>query len=98
MKPFPQLIQDREGGAQRIELRPMNQSFSSIASVWAPTSQEIPRMKTWATLLHAAPNLLAELIKAETFIAGFEGDETQEGITKLLSEIRAAIAKATKVE
>lgn len=42
----------------------------------------------------AAPDMLAELRKAESFISGFEGDETQEGISDLLAGIRAAIAKA----
>ena len=39
--------------------------------------------------------LVGALRKAEIFISGFEGDETQEGIAELLSGIRAAIAKAT---
>lgn len=42
-----------------------------------------------------AGELLDALRKAEIFISGFEGDETQEGITELRSGIRAAIAKAT---
>lgn len=45
-------------------------------------------------LFAASPDLLAELRKAESFIAGFEGDELQEGIAELLAGIRAAIAKA----
>lgn len=35
---------------------------------------------------------LAALEKAESFIAGFEGDEMQEGIDDLLEELRALIA------
>ena len=42
----------------------------------------------------AAPELLEALKRAENFIQGFEDDETQEGIDALLSNIRAAIAKA----
>lgn len=42
----------------------------------------------------AAPDMLAALKKAESFISGFEGDELQEGISDLLAGIRAAIAKA----
>lgn len=38
--------------------------------------------------------LVDALRKAEIFISGFEGDETQESITELLSGIRATIAKA----
>lgn len=34
---------------------------------------------------------LQALVKAESFIAGFEGDELQEGIPELLAEIGAAI-------
>lgn len=34
------------------------------------------------------------LRRAESFISGFEGDELQEGIDDLLSEIRAAIKQA----
>ncbi len=41
-----------------------------------------------------APDLLAALINAESFISGFEGDELQEGIDEMLTAIRAAIAKA----
>ena len=43
---------------------------------------------------NAAPELLEALKRAENFIQGFEDDETQEGIDALLSNIRAAIAKA----
>lgn len=47
-----------------------------------------------ARLLAAAPELLEELEAAEEFMAGFEGDETQDGINSKLASIRAAIAKA----
>lgn len=49
-------------------------------------------------LLHEIHNLIGEsahlaaLAKAESFIAGFEDDESQEGIPELLAEIRGAIA------
>jgi hypothetical protein len=42
----------------------------------------------------AAPDLLAALDRAEAFIAGFEDDETQEGIAEMLAAIRTALAKA----
>lgn len=45
-------------------------------------------------LIAAAPDLLAALDRAEAFIAGFEDDDTQEGIPEMLAAIRAAIAKA----
>ncbi|MCA7889079.1 hypothetical protein LGM58_38520 [Burkholderia contaminans] len=40
----------------------------------------------------AAPEVVAILDKAESFIVGFEGDELQEGIDDLLREIRTASA------
>lgn len=42
----------------------------------------------------AAPEMLAALERAEAFIAGFEDDETQEGVTEMLAAIRAALANA----
>lgn len=47
-----------------------------------------------ATLIAAAPELLAALELAESFMAGFEDDEVQEGINERLAAIRAVIAKA----
>lgn len=47
-----------------------------------------------AYAMAAAPDLLAALEGAESFIAGFEDDELQEGIDELLESIRGAIAKA----
>jgi hypothetical protein len=41
------------------------------------------------------PAMVAGLTLAEAFMAGFEGDETQEGIAGNLATIRAAIALAT---
>jgi hypothetical protein len=38
-------------------------------------------------------HLLIQLKNAERFIAGFEGDELQEGVNHLLSSIRIEIAK-----
>jgi len=42
----------------------------------------------------AAPEMLAALERAEAFIAGFEDDGMQEGVTDMLAAIRAAIARA----
>lgn len=40
------------------------------------------------------PDILSELKKAEAFIAGFEDDELQKGVSALLTGIRAAIKNA----
>lgn len=53
--------------------------------------------KANARLTAAAPDLLAALDRAEAFIAGFEDDETQEGVAEMLAAIRAAIAKAKEI-
>jgi hypothetical protein len=45
-------------------------------------------------LCDAAAEMLNALEDSETFIAGFEDDECQEGMDKLLGTIRTAIAKA----
>ncbi len=45
-------------------------------------------------LCDAADEMLKALDCAESFIAGFEDDECQEGVDDLLGSIRAAIAKA----
>lgn len=47
------------------------------------------------TLIVAAPELMAALVKAEAFIAGFEGDELQDDVDCLLACIRLAIAEAS---
>lgn len=38
-------------------------------------------------------DLRALLERVESFVSGFEGDETQEGIDELLADVRAEIAK-----
>ena len=43
------------------------------------------------TAEHAA-QLASALDRAESFIAGFEDDETQEGIPEMLEDIRAALS------
>lgn len=42
-------------------------------------------------VLVAGPDPIAALVLAESFIAGFEGDELQEGIDDLLATVRGAI-------
>lgn len=46
----------------------------------------------------AAPALLEALKLAESFMAGFEGDERQDGIDERLATIRAAILAAEPYE
>ncbi len=45
-------------------------------------------------LIAAAPELLAALIEAEDFMAGFEDDVLQRGLSRKMARIRAAISKA----
>lgn len=47
-----------------------------------------------ARLIAAAPALLAALELAESFMAGFEGDELQDDMDDHLATVRAAIALA----
>lgn len=57
-----------------------------------------PAYPDWANDLKAVAaereQLLAALLAAESFMAGFEGDELQEGIDEKLDAIRAALAAA----
>ena len=46
------------------------------------------------TIIAAAPAMLDALRTAEEFIAGFEGDEMQEGVDDMLQAMRAAIVAA----
>jgi hypothetical protein len=70
-----------------------NQNGDHIATVWANGESETAAN---ARLIAAAPDLLEALIMAELFMLGFDGDETQEGMSSKFVQIRAAIAKATK--
>jgi transketolase C-terminal domain/subunit len=45
-------------------------------------------------LLRTAPDLLRLLKQAERFVSGFEGDDLQEGIDDLLTQMRRAITLA----
>lgn len=42
----------------------------------------------------AGPQMLAALVAAEGFIAGFDGDELQPGVAELLATLREALAAA----
>ena len=44
----------------------------------------------------ASPALLHTLDRAERFISGFEGDDHQEGVDQLLTDIRAALRGRTR--
>lgn len=41
-----------------------------------------------------APDVLAVLLSSESFMAGFEGDETQDGMDERLAALRCVIAEA----
>jgi hypothetical protein len=47
------------------------------------------------TLADLATDLLGALKAAEAFIAGFEDDETQDGMAELLDMVRGPITKAS---
>jgi hypothetical protein len=49
---------------------------------------------TPASVSRHANTLLHALKVAEAFMAGFEGDETQDGVDALLGQTRSAIAQA----
>lgn len=51
-------------------------------------------LRNLAHMMAASPVMLPALRKAESFISGFEDDETQVGIPELLAEIRTAITAA----
>lgn len=44
----------------------------------------------------ASPALLHTLDRAERFISGFEGDDRQDGVDRLLTDIRAALRGRTR--
>lgn len=51
-----------------------------------------------ARLIAAAPELLAAADRAESFISGFDDDNTQDDVAGMLRDLRTAIAKATGSE
>lgn len=50
-----------------------------------------------ATLADLSSELVSALQIAEAFVAGFEGDDLQDGIATILETIRTPIAKAEAV-
>lgn len=49
------------------------------------------------TYLAPGSKMLAALKEAESFVSGFEDDETQDGIDVLLADIRSAITAGEKL-
>lgn len=70
------------------------QDGAKVSRAYEMAMGEAFNPRATAMLFRAAPDLLAALDQAESFIAGFEDDELQEGIDGMLAAIRAAIAKA----
>ena len=50
-----------------------------------------------AALTAATPQLRDVLTRAESFIAGFEGDELQEGVDTLLADLRAVAPTVSQI-
>lgn len=61
---------------------------------WGLTENESAAAMMMNGMLSQWEAMLTALQQAESFIAGFEGDELQEGVDAMLEAIRAAIAKA----
>lgn len=61
--------------------------------------KRVASVKAAMEAAHVPADHAAEALRrAESFIVGFEGDETQDGITDLLAAIRGAIAGAPRDE
>ena len=67
-----------------------NQCSSPVGAVFAVNAL----CDAYEDIAKQRDELLAALEVAEGFMAGFEGDELQEGIEQKLEQIRAAIARA----
>lgn len=52
------------------------------------------RQEAIISMISATPDMMAALRLAESFMAGFEDDEMQDGINQRLAAVRSAIAKA----
>lgn len=90
-----ELCYDSESGAPHARVClvepvefPATENFAAATYWWqyVPISELLPADENAVIRRH----LCNALVKAETFIAGFEDDESQEGIANLLKEIRAA--------
>jgi hypothetical protein len=71
--------------------------LATVAALWeARSALHLAREELASLRIHRTVNiaLLAQLKQALDFMQGFEGDELQPGIDKLLANMRAAIAVA----
>lgn len=104
-KPSQSVTQNPEytAGPWSVEGRPNHFALVKAGALHVAVASAMPvpggfavNGETWANayLIAAAPDLLAALKVAENFMAGFEGDELQEGIDDMLKQICAARAKA----
>lgn len=55
---------------------------------WPAATESLVGDKLSCAMLNKIDEMRDALTQAEGFIAGFEGDETQEGIFELLTEVR----------
>jgi hypothetical protein len=84
-------IQDGAGGTSCCAVKAGSRTLARTACQ-VVTEEDEANIR----LMAAAPNMLDALDDAESFIVGFEDDETQEPlIVTLLGKIRSAKAKAT---
>lgn len=63
---------------------------------WAKHDDVTQEMNGNKRLMEASPELFEALQTAERFMAGFEADESQEGISIKLAIIRAALGRVTE--
>ena len=82
-------------GMVRTSYRMGDADHPGLEVVTLPVWLDAAERERAGRLIAGAPDMLAALIEAESFMAGFEGDELQDGIYEKLAKIRAAIAKAT---
>lgn len=76
-------------GEARVRLIPLT-TYGEDA-VWRPAKAAADALRDAAGVIETQT---AALRLAESFMAGFEGDEMQDGIDERLATIRAAIASA----
>ena len=74
--------------SEQAKAHPWPTLKAEARAVWLDTGL------TPSQLAEQRAELLEALEEAERFMAGFEGDELQDGIGERLSKMRAAIAKA----
>ena len=91
------LVIEHDGTENVAIIRDANgDDLATSRPFWMPEGDEpVPVTLAAMRLMAAGPKLLEALSTAEKFVRGFEGDEVQEGIDKMLSTIRDAMAEAT---